>query len=120
QSSISRLPNGTPVQTDQFIIFRQTERSVSGVTSYPLDRARRVEFQGGVSSISFDQIVNTTTYSLVNGAVLDDSTETTAIGETLQLGNASAAYVFDTSIFGPTSPVQGQPYRFEVAPTSDP
>jgi hypothetical protein len=116
-SSVGRLPSGEPVQTDQLIVFRQTERSVSGVTSYPFNRSRRVEFQGGVSSISFDQIINTTTFSLVDGAILQDDTETTPIGETLQLGAASAAYVFDTSIYGATSPVQGQRYRFEVAPT---
>ena len=117
QSSVARLPSGEPIQTDQLIIFRQTERSVAGVTSYPLDRARRIEFQGGVSSISFDQIVNTTTFSLRTGAILQDTTETTAVGETLQLGNASAAYVFDTSITGATSPVQGQRHRFEASPT---
>ena len=117
QSSVGRLPNGDVVQTDQLFVYRQTERSVAGVTSYPLDRSRRIEFQGGVSSISFDQIVTTTSYSLVNGAILSDTTETTPIGETLQLGAASAAYVFDTSVFGATSPVQGQRYRLEVAPT---
>ena len=70
QSSVGRLPNGDVVQTDQLFVYRQTERSVAGVTSYPLDRSRRIEFQGGVSSISFDQIVTTTSYSLVNGAIL--------------------------------------------------
>jgi outer membrane protein assembly factor BamA len=35
----------------------------------------------------------------------------------LNLGTSSAAYVFDTSVFGATSPVQGQRYRLEASPT---
>jgi outer membrane protein assembly factor BamA len=116
-SGVSRLPNGDVVQTDQLFVYRQTERSATSMVSYPFDRARRVEFQGGVSSISFDQIVTTTTYSLYTGAVYDQTTTTTPLAETLNLGVSSAAYVFDTSVFGATSPVQGQRYRFEASPT---
>ena len=61
--------------------------------AYPLDRSRRVEFQGGVSNISFDQVVTTTTFSLINGAVVEDSTETTPLAQSLNLGTSSAAYV---------------------------
>jgi len=117
QSSVGRLPNGDVVQSDQLFVFRQTERTASGVLAYPLDRSRRVEFQGGVSSFSFDQVVTTTTFSLNTGAVYEDSTETTPLADTLNLGTSSAAYVFDTSVFGATSPVQGQRYRFEASPT---
>jgi hypothetical protein len=117
QSTAARLPNGDVVQSDQLFIFRQTERNVSGVVSYPLDRARRLEFQGGMSNISFDQTVQTTTFSLNTGRVLSDTTETIPLAETLNLGTSSAAYVFDTSVFGATSPVQGQRYRFEASPT---
>ena len=61
--------------------------------------------------------MTTQSYSRITGAVFQDSTETTPFGETLSLGTSSAAYVFDTSIFGATSPVQGQRSRFEVSPT---
>jgi outer membrane protein assembly factor BamA len=47
----------------------------------------------------------------------EDSTETTSLAESLNLGTTSAAYVFDTSVFGATSPVQGQRYRLEASPT---
>jgi Tol biopolymer transport system component len=117
QSGVGQLPNGDVVQTDQLFVFRQTERSITGVTSYPFSRASRIEFSGGMSNISFDQITTTTTFSLINGRILDESSETTPLGSSLNLGTASAAYVFDTSVFGATSPVQGQRYRFEVAPT---
>jgi len=117
QSTLSQRPNGDIVQTDQLFVFRQTERSASGVVAYPFNRASRIELQGGASQISFDQIVTTQSFSRLTGAVLEDSTETTSLGETLSLGTSSAAYVFDTSIFGATSPVQGQRSRFEVSPT---
>jgi hypothetical protein len=117
RSNVGRLANGDLVRSDELLVFRQTERNVSGVLSYPLDRARRVEFQAGASNISFDQIITTTTFSLITGAVYQDSTETIPLAETLNLGTGSAAYVFDTSVFGATSPVQGQRYRFEASPT---
>jgi hypothetical protein len=117
QSSISQRPNGDIIQTDQLFVFRQTERTATGVLAYPFNRAARVEVQGGMSQISFDQVVTTQSYSRITGAVFEDSTETTPIGETLTLGTSAAAYVYDTSIFGATSPVQGQRSRFEVAPT---
>jgi Tol biopolymer transport system component len=117
QSTLSQRPNGDIIQTDQLFIFRQTERSASGIVAYPFNRASRIELQGGASQVSFDQIVTTQSFSRLTGAILEDSTETTPIGETLSLGTSSAAYVFDTSIFGATSPVQGQRSRFEVSPT---
>jgi len=117
QSTLGQLPNGDVVQTDSLYLFRQTERSVSGLVSYPFNRSSRVDFQGGVTSISFDQTVTSTTYSIYTGAVYDQSTQTTPIGQTLNLTSGSAAYVFDTSVFGATSPVQGQRSRIEYSPT---
>lgn len=117
QSTLSQRPNGDIVQTDQLFVFRQTERSVSGVVAYPFNRASRLELQGGGSQISFDQVVTTQSFSRLSGQVFENSTETTPLGETLSLGTSSAAYVFDTSVFGATSPVQGQRSRFEVSPT---
>jgi hypothetical protein len=116
QTGIQQLPNGDVAQTERLFVFRQTELSLQGVTAYPFSRAQRLEFSGGASHISFDQIVRTTSFSLINGAVLEDSSETTSLGPSLNIGTASAAYVFDTSVFGATSPVQGQRYRVEVSP----
>jgi WD40 repeat protein len=102
---------------EQTIIFRQTERSVAGQVAYPFNRSHRVEFQAGVSQLSFDQVVRTQAFSLNSGFLIFDETETTPVRDSLALGNTSAALVFDTSTFGATSPVQGQRYRLEAAPT---
>lgn len=106
-----------PAYVEQTILSRQTERSAAGVASYPFSRARRVEFQAGVSQLGFDRIVETQAYSLDTGALLADTREKTKLADSLTLGTASAALVFDTSNFGATSPVAGTRYRFEVAPT---
>src|SRR5262245_28072084 len=108
---------GEPAEIDQTIIFRQTEQSGAAIAAYPFSRAQRLEFQGGVTRVSFDQIVETSAFSLNTGQLLvNDSTET-SLASPLTLGTTSAALVYDSSNFGATSPVQGQRYRLEAAPT---
>jgi Tol biopolymer transport system component len=116
QSSLDTI-NGEPVQIDQAIIFRQTEQSAAGIVAYPFNRAQRLEFQGGLTRLSFDQLVETNAFSLRTGQLIGRGTEETSLADPLNLGTTSAALVFDTSNFGPTSPVQGQRYRLEAAPT---
>jgi outer membrane protein assembly factor BamA len=108
---------GIPAYVEETILFRQTDRSAAGLAAYPFNRAQRIEFQGGVSQISFDQVVQTQAYDLVTGQLFYEESDTIALADSLTLGTTSAALVYDTSNFGATSPVQGQRYRFEVAPT---
>ncbi len=116
QSTVGRL-GGELVQIDEALIFRQTEQSAAGIVAYPFDRSRRVEFQGGVTRIMFDQIVETSVISLRTGELLGVESNETSIANPLSMATASAAYVYDTSNYGATSPVQGQRYRFEASPT---
>ena len=113
----SELDSTQTLLTDTTILNRQTDRSGAGFVAYPLSRADRIEFQGGISQISFDQIVRTETYSLRTGQLIAEDTTRSPAGPSLTLGTSSAAYVHDTSVFGATSPVQGQRYRLEAAPT---
>jgi Tol biopolymer transport system component len=108
---------GEPAQIDQTIIFRQTEQSAGGILAYPFNRAQRVEFQGGLTRISFDEVVLTSAYSLRTGGLILNDSSTTSLAAPLTLANTSAALVYDTSNFGATSPVQGQRYRLEATPT---
>lgn len=109
--------DGEPAIVEQSILFRQTERSASGVLAYPFNRAQRLEFQAGVTQLAFDQVVQTQAYSAISGALFLDDTVERSIADPLTLGTTSAALVYDTSNFGATSPVAGQRYRFEVSPT---
>jgi uncharacterized protein YcfJ len=106
-----------PAEIDQTFIYRQTEQSIGGIVAYPFNRAQRVELQGGVTRITFDQIVETTAFSLNTGDLLVNDSTTTSLASPLALGTASVAFVDDTSNFGATSPVQGTRYRVEVTPT---
>ena len=108
---------GLPSLISETILFRQTERSAAGILIYPFSRVKRLEVQGGLTQLSFDQIVRTQAYSLNTGQLFFDDTQETSAGESLNLATSSAAFVSDTSVFGVTSPVQGQRYRLEAAPT---
>jgi hypothetical protein len=116
QSGLGTVGN-EPAQIDQTILFRQTEQSAGALVAYPFNRAQRVEFQGSITRISFDQIVQTTAFSLVTGNLLVNDSSTTSIASPLAMTSTSAALVYDTANFGATSPVQGQRYRFEATPT---
>jgi len=103
--------------TQDTIVYRQTERSASGLVAYPFNRAQRVEFQGGMSQIFFDQIVRRQIVDIPSNTLIYDETTTIPYGDTLNMFSSSMAVVYDTTSYGPTSPVQGQRYRLEVAPT---
>src|SRR6185503_15238191 len=116
QSGLATV-GGVPAQVDQTIIFRQTEQSAAGLVAYPFNRSQRVEVQGGVTRIGFDQIVETTAFSLNTGQLIAHDSNETSLGPSLTMATTSAALVFDASTNGPTSPVQGQRYRLEASPT---
>ena len=117
-STVGVAPQTGTVRVDEVVIDRQTEQSVSGLAAYPFDRARRVEFQAGTTRVSFDRRIETMVSSLSTGQVLSDQvSDTTALAPALNLANTSAAFVYDTAAFGATSPISGQRYRVEAAPT---
>ncbi len=97
-------------------LIRQMNRQVSGVVSYPFDRVRRVEFSGGVQSITFEREIKEIRTNRFTGQQTK-SNQTIPFGRTLNLMTGSAALVYDNSFFGATSPIMGQRYRLEVSPT---
>jgi Tol biopolymer transport system component len=109
--------DGQPAIVEQEIIFRQTYRGLNGSVAYPFSTAHRLEFGGGFQQVSFDQQVRTLAFNSRTGQILRDTRETTSLADTLHLGTATVASVYDTSITGPTSPVSGQRSRFELTPT---
>ena len=110
--------SGEPAEIDQTIIFRQTERSAAGVVAYPFSRAQRVEFQGGVTpDLVRSDRADAGVLAEHRRSCSSNDTDETSLADPLTLGTTSAALVFDTSNFGATSPVQGQRYRLEAAPT---
>ncbi len=113
-TGIVSTPNGD-VFVEQEHRILQTDRSLSGVISYPFNRALRVEATGGFRQLGLKQDVRTRTFSLVTGQQLDQTDEELGNFDTLNLGQASVALVYDTSIFGATSPIRGSRWRLELS-----
>ena len=110
--------NGEPAYVEQSVLYRQTVQSVGAVVAYPFNRAQRVEFRTAVRRLSFDQETRTIAYSNLTGDILLDERTNDAIIAPMRYGEAAAALVYDTSVYGATSPVLGQRYRLEVAPVT--
>lgn len=114
QTGIVRTPDGDVYVENEYRIL-QTDRSLTGVVSYPFSRALRVEAQGGFRQIGLKQDVRSRIYSLQTGQLIDQIDEDLGSFEDLNLGQASGALVYDTSIFGATSPIRGTRYRLEFS-----
>src|SRR5690606_2419001 len=93
----------------------QTDRSLSGVIAYPFNRALRVEAQGGFRQLGLKQDLRRRVYSLQSGQLIDQIDEELASFADLNLGPASTSLVYDTSIFGATSPIRGSRSRLEFS-----
>ena len=93
----------------------QTDRSLQGIVQYPFSRAQRLEVSGGVRQIGLKQDVRDYVFSLVTNQQIDQVETTLGNFPNLNLGEASAALVYDTSIFGAASPIRGSRYRLEVS-----
>lgn len=109
--------DGQIVGVEQQLIYRQVERGVSGVAAYPFNRVHRMEFTGGYTNITFDQQLRTTYFDPNTGEILSKNTEDLGSLGGLHLADLSAAFVYDSSVFGATSPIAGQSYRLQVTPT---
>ncbi|HWQ00231.1 MAG TPA: BamA/TamA family outer membrane protein [Vicinamibacterales bacterium] len=107
---------GRTVFVEETLLFREVNQTFSGVIAYPFNRSQRVEFGGGFRRISFDQELQVAVYSPITGELLAEETRSLPAPGALNLAEASAALVFDTSIFGPVSPIAGQRYRLELMP----
>lgn len=110
--------NGQAVGVEQFAVYRQVERSASGVAFYPFNAAERLEVSAGFANISFDRRLETTLFDLGSGGIISDEWTTMPAAGALKLGEFSAAFVHDTISYGATSPISGQGYRLQVSPTA--
>lgn len=95
----------------------QIRRALTGMAIYPFNRARRLEFGASVQAVSFQRDTVHSLHSTATGELLHQTRDRTTAAAPLVLVEASAAFVHDTAVHGPTSPVLGQRYRFEIAPT---
>jgi Tol biopolymer transport system component len=107
--------NGQLAIAQQELRLTQVNTGVSGVLQYPFSRAHRMEFNAGVRRISFTNRVQTFVYSATTGQFIDEIEEKLPSSDPINLGEGSAALVYDTSVFGAASPILGQRYRLEYS-----
>ena len=109
--------NGQDVYVEREYRVKQTDRGLSGIIAYPFSGAQRVEVTGALRQLSLTQDVTNRLFDL-SGQQLSQDTTNLASFPTLNLAQASAALVFDTSISGLTSPIKGSRYRLELSQSS--
>jgi Tol biopolymer transport system component len=105
------------VEEDELRII-QTDRGFAGIAAYPFSRAQRLEFTGGLRQITGKQDLTTRLYDPTTGDLLSENTQRLSTFPTLNLALASSALVYDTSIFGVTSPIRGSRYRLQIDQTT--
>ena len=95
--------------------YLQRDQSGTGFLTYPFSRAWRVEFSGGYRRIGQSYDLTERTYDAGSGQQIGEDEVPLQSFPTLNLGEASTALVFDTSIMGATSPIRGSRYRMEFS-----
>jgi len=89
----------------------------AGLTAhYAVSRAQRVEFGAGVRRTGFEWQTYTRVNDLDQQKTVSRKAVETPGGAPIHLAEAHMAFVRDTTVFGATSPVLGERYRFEVDP----
>jgi Tol biopolymer transport system component len=110
--------DGQPVYLEREFRILQRDQSVSGILSYPFSRSWRVDLSGGYRRISLSEDLTSRFYSLSTGQQIAEEQEDLTNIPSLNLGETSGALVYDTSIFGLTSPILGSRYRLELSQSS--
>jgi Tol biopolymer transport system component len=113
QSLVANGGQVAVVQQQQFIT--QTNNAATGLVQYPFSRAQRIELSAGLQHIGFTERLETQTFDPFTGQLLDRRTETHSIAQGLNLAAGTGALVYDSSVFGATSPIVGQRYRLELS-----
>jgi len=105
--------NGQEAILQETLRVTEINQGLSGIAQYPFSRVQRFEFSAGGRRISYDSQIERLLFSPFTGDLLDEQIEELPSPDALNLGEASAALVYDSSVFGATSPLVGQRYRLE-------
>ncbi|MDQ5840567.1 MAG: BamA/TamA family outer membrane protein, partial [Chloroflexota bacterium] len=116
RQALDRIGNEEVIVEDAEL-FRQTNRSASAFVAYPFSRAQRVELSAAVRNVGFSSERVRRVFSNFTGELLLEEREDLPAPDGLTYGEAGAALVYDTSVFGATGPILGQRYRLEATPS---
>lgn len=109
---------GRQVLVQETLIDRQTSVGGTSLVTYPFSRASRIEFAAGARHIGFSRELRSEAFSLVTGDLIAAAEQELPSPDGLTFADAGAALVYDTSVFGATSPILGRRYRFDFTQTA--
>ena len=126
---VTETEEGRQVFLSQELRFFEINRELTGIVAYPFNRNSRIEFSASGRQVDFAAEVENIVFDFNTGELIDRQTtdledcDTTSLffqgcaPQTMYIGSGSAALVYDSSIWGGTSPILGQRYRLEVEPS---
>jgi outer membrane protein assembly factor BamA len=85
---------------------------------YNVSRASRFEFRSGVRRTGYTWQTYTRVTNTAEKKTVSNVVQETPGGAPIYLAEMQAAYVRDTAVMGPTSPVLGQRLRFDIEPAT--
>jgi Tol biopolymer transport system component len=109
---------GQPALLQQADYLQRAQLRAAAVLAYPFSRGLRVEFTGGVRHASYHRDLRLQITSIDTGKKLSSERVESRGGLPTTVGEVTAALVHDTTVFGPTGPLLGSRYRFEIAPAA--
>jgi hypothetical protein len=89
---------------------------VSLISRYDVSRVTRFEFRGGIRRTGFEWETVSRVLEAATGDTVSRGVHDTPAGDPVYVAEGQVAFVRDTSISGPTSPILGERYRVEVEP----
>jgi len=104
-----------PNFVQQISRIRIFDSSIQGFAQYPFSRVRRAEFSGGLRRLSTDEQIFEYVFDGAGNFIRER--QQTVDGISLNLFEATASLVYDSSLLGWTSPFAGQRYRLQLTPT---
>lgn len=107
--------DGQPVFVEQEVRDRQVTQQWQAMVEYPFSRARRLELGGGMTHYTFNRRVRINAFNQAGQLVFQEDRSFQPAAP-MNLGQATAALVSDTSRFGMTAPILGSRSRFEISP----
>ena len=105
--------SGQTVGVQSNVTYWQINRQVTGLLSYPFNRATRVEFAAGAQHIGFAAQAYNTYYNPYTGVAIGAGYQNIATPSGLSMAQSSVSLVHDTTVMGPLDPMAGTRYRIE-------
>ncbi len=104
------------MMTQEYGNLRYQHEFASLTARYNVSRTSRFEFRGGVRRTGYGWQTLTRVTNITERKVVSSVTQDAPAGAPIYLGETQAAYVRDTAVMGPTSPILGQRLRFDIEP----